>query len=89
MVKMFVRHLVSDYVTWRQAYDHFDEERTRMGVQGAAVYRSVDDPNDITVTHDFDTIEVARAVAEAPRLKELMAVAGVAHPPVVWFTEKV
>ena len=52
-VRMYVRHEVNDYATWRKNYDAFKAERNKMGVIGAAVYRSVDNPNDVTVTHDF------------------------------------
>ena len=27
MVRLFVRHNVSDYAAWRNVYDEFDEER--------------------------------------------------------------
>src|SRR6266542_3749774 len=42
MVRLFVRHPVSDYATWREHYDAFDDERRGMGVTGDAVFRSVD-----------------------------------------------
>ncbi len=34
MVRLFVRHAVSDYTTWRKHYDSFDDERRGMGVAG-------------------------------------------------------
>jgi len=34
MFRMFVRHPVSDFATWKQAYDDFDGERKGMGVAG-------------------------------------------------------
>ncbi|MGI8658961.1 MAG: hypothetical protein ACR2K4_09395 [Candidatus Limnocylindria bacterium] len=36
MVRVYIRHLVKDYGTWRAAYDAFDEERRGMGVTGHA-----------------------------------------------------
>ena len=50
---MYVRHEISDYATRRKSYDAFNAERTKMSVTGAAVYRAVDNPNDVTVTHNF------------------------------------
>jgi hypothetical protein len=41
--------MVNDYTTWRKSYDEFDEERNSMGVTADAVYRSIDDGNDVTV----------------------------------------
>jgi hypothetical protein len=85
MVRLFVRHPVSDYATWREHYDDFDDERQGMGVVGDAVYRSVDDPNDVTAWHDFATAEEAKSFASSPRLREVMSAAGVAGEPMIWF----
>ena len=84
MVRMFVRHSVTDYNTWRKVYDVFDDERRTMGVVGAAVFRGADDGNDVTAWHDFATLDEAKAFAVWPRLKEAMGEAGVAGEPQIW-----
>jgi hypothetical protein len=84
-VRMYVRHDVADYAAWRQVYDAFDNERRGLGVKGQAVYRSVDDANDVTVWHDFATVEAAKAFAASPNLKGAMQKAGVKGPPQIWF----
>ena len=86
MIRMFVRHDVADYGKWRKAYDDFDAERRRMGVTGDAVCRAVDNDRDVTVTHDFESLDKAKAFMESPRLKEVMTAAGVTGQPTVWFT---
>jgi hypothetical protein len=86
MIRMFVRHEVADFDSWKKAYDDFGKERQGMGVVGDAVYRSIDNDNAVTVTHDFQGLEQARAFIESPRLKEVMTAAGVTSAPVVWFT---
>jgi hypothetical protein len=86
MIRMFVRHEVGDYGKWRQAYDAFDVERRGMGVRNAAVYRSAEKDVDITVTHDFETLEAARAFVGSQRLREVMGAAGVTSVPSIWFT---
>lgn len=86
MIRMFVRHPVKDYSKWRNAYDDFDSERTGMGVRGDAVHQAVDNPNDVTVWHDFESIEAARSFVDSDRLKEVMQEAGVAGAPTIWFT---
>lgn len=88
MVRMFVRHPVSDFTTWKAAYDAFDEERRGMGVVGDAVFQAADDPNDVTAWHDFESLEAAQAFAGSPRLREVMAGAGVAGPPQIWFANQ-
>jgi hypothetical protein len=85
-VRMYVRHEGSDYAAWRKGYDAFNAERKSMGVKGAAVYQSVDNPNDVTVWHDFKTAEAAKAFASSQRLKDVMGKAGVKGTPQIWFT---
>ena len=85
MVRMFVRHPVADFVEWKKGYDAFDREG--FGVTDHAVYQSVDDPNDVTVWHDFEDAGSAKAFAQSEELREAMGRAGVAGEPTIWFTE--
>ena len=84
---MFVRHSVNDYAGWRKVYDDFDPVRSQLGVVGKGVYQAVGEPNDVTVTHDFNTIEDAKGFADSEELNTAMKSAGVAGQPEVWFTE--
>lgn len=86
MTTLFVRHDVADYGAWRALYDAFDAQRTAMGVTGDSVYRAADDPNNITVTHDFASLEAAQTFAASPELKDVMGRAGVVGAPDIWFT---
>ena len=88
MINLFVRHTVADYATWRKAYDSFGPVQKQMGVKAQAVYQSADDPNDVTVTHEFDTLEEARAMVNSTDLREKMREAGVTGAPTVWFARK-
>ena len=87
MVRMFVRHIVRDYKVWRKAYNSFDKERKAMGVKRHAVYRSAVKPNDITVSHDFPNLRVAKAFAKSRRLRQAMKAAGVRSAPTIWFVK--
>jgi len=87
MIRMFVRHDVADYARWRRAYDAFDAERPGMGVVGAAVYPSAEKETDVTITHDFETLEAAKAFIGSQRLREVMGAAGVTSVPTIWFTK--
>lgn len=89
MATLFVRHDVSDYERWRKAYDDFDAERKSMGVTDDGVYQADENPNDVTVYHEFDSIQAARAFAGSTRLREVMKSAGVEGEPRIWFTNKV
>ena len=61
MTTLFVRHQVADYAQWRQVYDGFAPTQKALGVQDQAVYQAIDNPNDITVRHEFATLEAAQA----------------------------
>jgi hypothetical protein len=89
MATLFVRHEVSDFETWKQAYEEFDAERRSMGVTGHGAYQADGDPNNVTVYHHFDTMEAAKAFMESPRLAEVMKAAGVQGTPSVWFATRV
>ena len=87
-VRMYVRHEVADYSAWRKVYDGFDATRRKLGVTGQSVYRSVDNPNDVTVTHDFRSADKAKSFAASPDLKAAMEKGGVKGTPEIWFTTK-
>ncbi len=72
-----VRHRVADFDAWRKEYDGFAPIQAEHGVQSHEVLRSIDNPNDVIVTHTFDSIEVAREFFARPELKEAMSQAGV------------
>lgn len=88
MATMFVRHTVTDHGAWRKTYDDFAPNLSKLGVTGQAVYQSADNPNDITVTHEFPSIAAAQAFAINPDLKKAMQAAGVIGAPTIWFTTK-
>lgn len=84
--RVFVRHAVNDYAAWRPVYDGFGAAHDKKVVLAQAVYRSADDPNDVTVTHDFASLEKAQAFMAAPELKATMEKSGVKGEPSIWIT---
>lgn len=88
MTTLFVRHDVEDYATWRAGYNELESMRTDNGVRDASVYRSVDDANEVTVSHTFDSVDAARSFAGSPDLKEAFQSLGVRGAPQIWFAEK-
>ncbi len=88
MTTLFVRHQVADYARWRQVYDGFAPTQKALGVLDHAVYQDVDNPNDITVRHEFATLDAAQAFGGSSELGSAMHDAGVEGPPTVWFTTR-
>jgi ABC-type sugar transport system substrate-binding protein len=87
-VRMFVRHEVADYGAWRKSYDAFAPTQKKLGVTYQAVYQSTDNPNDVTVIHDFHTLAKAKAFAASAELKAAMEKSGVKGAPQIWYTTK-
>jgi quinol monooxygenase YgiN len=88
MTTMVVRHKVSNYETWRKAYDDFASVQKAKGVTGQAAYQATDNPNDITVTHDFASVAAAQDFVNSDELKKAMQGGGVVGAPSIWFTNK-
>lgn len=88
MVRMFARHPVADFARWWSGYQDFAQLRVENGVKADAVYQAVDDPNDVTVSHDFETAEAAAAFVSLPELKSAMEEIGVTGPPTIWITQE-
>ena len=89
MATLFVRVTVADYKAWRKIYDEFQPTAAGHGFKSTAVYQTVDNPNEVTVTHDFDSVEAARTFTQAEELKNAMQRSGVIGAPTIWITNKV
>lgn len=89
MATLFVRHNVGDFATWKKVYDEIDATRKAKGVTSDGVYQADGNPNDVTVYHEFNTMEAAKAFAESPDLREAMQRAGVQGAPSIWFATRV
>ena len=61
MVTLFIEHPITDFGTWRTAFERFAAQRRSCGVQAERVYQPVDDPGQVTITLDF--AETSQAVA--------------------------
>ena len=88
MTTLFVRHQVADYAKWRQIYDNFAPTQQRLGVKAHAVYRAADNPNDVTVTHEFAALDAAQQFAGSDDLRNAMSDAGIIGQPSIWFASK-
>ena len=88
MATLFVRHKVKEFSIWKAAYDAFDAERKTMGVTSHGVYQTDENPGDVTVYHEFESMDAAKAFAGSPRLKEVMESGGVVGNPDIWFANR-
>ena len=59
MATLHIEHPITDYLTWRSAFDDFLTARQAAGVRAESVRQPVDDPHYIVVDLDFKTVEQA------------------------------
>jgi heme-degrading monooxygenase HmoA len=77
MPYLFERHRVRNYVRWREVFDADTENREAAGCRGARIFRNADDPEEVVVLFEWDSLERARRRIESTRLKEVFDEAGV------------
>ena len=86
---IIVQHTVRDFEAWKQVFDEHEAVRRRHGATGHQLYRSADDPNEVTVVNQFPTREQAEAFATDPSLKVAMERGGViSEPRVTWASRR-
>ena len=62
MVTLHVEHAITDYDTWRAAFENGAPMRAQTGVRTYEIQRPVDDPNYILVNLEFDDVAGAEAL---------------------------
>jgi quinol monooxygenase YgiN len=84
MVYLHIQHKVADYGKWRPGFDANAPARKAGGSTGEEyVYRSLNDPNEITVIMGWSDADKALKFSRDPALKEAMKDAGVLSQPEV------
>ena len=61
MTTLHVENTVRDYDSWKAAFDKFDRFRQDQKVRAYRVSRSVEEPNQLAIDLDFDSVEDATA----------------------------
>lgn len=68
MTTLHIEHPITDYATWRAAFDRFAVAREQAGVRAHRIRRPVDDEQYVVVDLDFD--DPARAARFLEFLRE-------------------
>ncbi|MEO8265385.1 MAG: hypothetical protein ABI706_07720 [Ilumatobacteraceae bacterium] len=63
MTRLHIEHPITDYETWRSAFDRFVEARAAAGVVGTRVSRPVDDDRFIVIDLEFASADAAAGFA--------------------------
>ena len=80
-IRVTMIHAVPDYDRWVEVV--LETKQHMPGVRRMTVHRSIDEPNEIMVELEVESIEIARSVVGSPRLREFLDRAGIdIYPPV-------
>lgn len=88
MPTLIISHRVKSYDQWRIAFEAHRPARQKAGLTDRRLWRSIDDPDRITILMDAEDVGRARAFAESEDLKNIMREAGVVSEPVASFLEE-
>ena len=84
---LIIRHEVRDYAAWKRAFDGHGDARSKAGVVGHAVSRSVRNPNVVVIYLQAESLDALRAFAAASDSKAVMQAAGVVGAPDLSFVQ--
>jgi hypothetical protein len=85
---LLIRHKVKDYAAWKATFDEFIETRRAGGEKSWQIWHPQDDPSNLVVLFEWDSIGNARAFLANPDLKGAMEAGGVVEPPEAYFLEE-
>jgi len=85
MAHIIVRQKVSDYGKWRSAFDEAIKMRKDAGELSSRVFRMADDPNNLLLFQEWNSVDNAAKFVQSTELKEAMQQTGVLEQPDVYF----
>jgi heme-degrading monooxygenase HmoA len=89
MPHMMVHHKVRDFTQWKPFFDRHESTRKAGGSKRAQVFQNIDDPTDVFIVMEWDSLENAKKFAMSDDVKKTMEQAGVIGNPHVHFLEDV
>lgn len=89
MLTVMVRLTVAEFDRWHCEYEQMHAHRQACGERGRRLFRDVDDPNNIVVVFQWDTVDNARAYFDSAALRASVGRAGGLAAPQVSYLEVV
>jgi quinol monooxygenase YgiN len=85
MITLLVRHKVADYERWKAAFDQQMAVRHHGGERSCRIFRSADDPNELTLLFEWEDLNRARSFMNSPEARSYIQQAGVTGVPEIHF----
>lgn len=89
MTHIIVKHKVNDYAAWKAEFDNFADFRKSSGEKSYRILQPTEDPNDLTLLFQWDSLQNAETFMGSSELKAAMKSAGVAEEPEIQFFNEV
>jgi hypothetical protein len=89
MKTIIITHEIKNYSDWRKVYDADEVNRKNAGFVSKGQYRSVENPNIITIIGEAPSEESIKNFMADPRLKSAMEKGGVIGFPEVKILDKI
>ncbi len=87
MVHVLVRHKVTDYGRWKEAFDAHLSARKHAGETGFRLFHSLEDAHEIFLLLDWQSADEARKFMNSDELRGAMQKAGVVGAPEIRYLE--
>jgi heme-degrading monooxygenase HmoA len=88
MSYLLVHHNCEDFNKWKEAFDDHSSIRAQHGSKGGKVFQSANNPNELFVLLEWDSIANAQKFAQSDSIKEAMKKAGVVGMPAIYFVDE-
>ncbi|HVN74054.1 MAG TPA: hypothetical protein VMT44_05625 [Methanoregula sp.] len=89
MPHMMVHHKVRDFAAWKPFFDRHESTRKAGGSKGARVFQNAEDPTDVFILMEWDSVENAKKFGMSADLKKVMEQGGVIGAPHVHMLKEV
>ena len=89
MPYVLVRNEVEDFAKWKAVFDQHAAFRENYGSLGYQLFNSVDNPNEVFILFEWDTVAHAQQFTSSDELRQAMQKAGVISRPDAFFMNAV
>lgn len=89
MPAVLIRHRVTDFDNWIQAYRRHEHVRSAAGAVGSVVGQAEGDPNEVVISIEFTDMQSAKAFMDSAELAQAMKRAGVLEPVTVYYLDNI
>ncbi len=77
MAYLMFRGKVKDYEKWKPVFDELRPKRKEYGAKGGYLYRNADNPNELVVFMEWESVEKARKWAYSEHVTRALEIGGV------------